>query len=199
MNIIKYIKSNLGFIITLVFMAIVIFNPDAKALLMRGLVKTGLFAPDISNLETKPAGEQKAEEPQVESVSFTSSDGKIIDLANLKGKVVFLNFWATWCPPCIAEMQSINSLYNKLKNNPNMIFVLADVDNNINRSEGFMKKNKYNLPVYAPSGYIPEQLFKGNLPTTVIINKKGEIVYNHEGMADYNSGEMERFLNNLLK
>lgn len=199
MNIIKYIRSNLGFIMTLVFMSIVIFNPDAKALLMRGLMKTGLFAPDISDLETKPVGGQKADRPQVESVSFTSSDGKTIDLANLKGKVVFLNFWATWCPPCIAEMPSINSLYNKLKDNRNVIFIMADADGNLEKSIAFMRKKNFNLAIYVPTGQIPEQLFKGSLPTTVIINKKGEIVFNNEGMADYDSGEMERFLKNLSK
>ncbi|MDO8992517.1 MAG: TlpA family protein disulfide reductase, partial [Daejeonella sp.] len=66
-------------------------------------------------------------------------------------------------------------------------------------SEAFMKKNKYDLPVYAPAAYLPEELFTGSLPTTVIINKNGEIIFKHEGMADYNSGETEKLLNDLSK
>lgn len=200
MNIIKSIKSNIGFIITLIFFAIIVINPDAKALLMRGLMKTGLFAPDVSNLQPKPAGTTtESAGPVSPPVSFSSLDGKTLDLANLKGKVVFINFWATWCPPCIAEMPSVNSLFNKMKNNDNVVFIMVDMDNKLESSVAFMKKNKYDLPVHAPAGYLPEELFSGSLPTTVIINKKGEIVFKHEGMADYNSGETEKLLNDLSK
>ncbi len=200
MNILKSIKSNIGFIITLVFMTIIIFNPDAKAFVMSGLMKTGLFTPDVSNMQPKAAEEEEVtSKPLVDAVSFTSSDGKTIDLAKLKGKVVFLNFWTTWCPPCIAEMPSVNSLYNKLKNNSNVIFVLADADGDLENSTAFMKKKNFDLPVYIPAGQIPEQLFRGSLPTTVIINKKGEIVYSHEGMANYDSPEIEKLLTDLAK
>lgn len=200
MNILKSIKSNIGFIITLIFFAIIVISPDAKALLMKGLMKTGLFAPDVSNLQPKPAGTTtEPAGPVVPPVSFTSLDGKTLDLTSLKGKVVFINFWATWCPPCIAEMPSVNSLFNKMKNNDNIVFLMVDVDNKLESSEAFMKKNKYDLPVYAPAASLPEELFQGSLPTTVIINKKGEIVFKHEGMADYNSGETEKLLNDLSK
>lgn len=193
MNIVKSIKSNIGFIISLVFFAVIVFNPDAKALLMRGLMKTGLFAPDVS----KSAGTIDPAGPVTTSVSFISLEGKTMDLASLRGKVVFINFWATWCPPCVAEMPSVNSLYNKMKNNENVVFLMVDMDNKLEGSEAFMKKNKYDLPVYAPAGSIPQELFKGSLPTTVIINKKGEIVFQHEGMADYDSGDTEKLLNDL--
>jgi len=200
MNIVKSIKSNIGFIISLVFFAVIVFNPDAKALLMRGLMKTGLFAPDVSNLQPKPAGlTTEAAGSVIASASFTSLEGKTLDLASLKGKVVFINFWATWCPPCVAEMPSVNSLFNKMKNNDNVVFLMVDMDNKLESSEAFMKKNKYDLPVYAPAGSIPQELFKGSLPTTVIINKKGEIIFQHEGMADYDSGETEKLLNDLSK
>ncbi len=199
-RLIKYAKSNIGFIISLTFLILIAFNPKAKSLVLTGLMKTGLYEPDVSNLKpmTSSIQEQQAV-VSVSSILFNSTDGKTIDLADLKGKVVFLNFWATWCPPCIVEIPSINSLYNKLKNNESVVFILADADNNLKRSEGFMKKNKYSLPVYATASSAPEQLFQGNLPTTIIINKKGEIVFNHEGMADYNSPEIEKLLNELSK
>jgi thiol-disulfide isomerase/thioredoxin len=204
MNIIKSLKSNIGFVITLIIISVIAFNPSAKGLVMTGMVRTGLFDPDVTGLEPKavettadnPAGEFL---PVVSSVLFTSSDGVTLDLAKLKGKVVFLNFWTTWCPPCIAEMPSVNRLYNKLKNNKSVVFVLADADSNLEKSTAFMKKKKFELPVYIPAGAIPEQLFRGSLPTTVIINKKGEIVFSHEGMADYDTPEMEQALTDLSK
>lgn len=204
MNIIKSLKSNIGFVITLIFISIIVLSPRAKALIMTGMVRTGLFDANATGLEPKP-GIVPADEttggnlPFVSSAVFTSSEGITLDLARLKGKVVFLNFWATWCPPCIAEMPSVNRLYNKFKNNKNVIFVLADADGNIEKSTAFMRKRKYDLPVYIPTGSIPEQLFRGSLPTTVIINKRGEIVFAHEGMANYDTPEIEKFLNALSK
>ncbi|WP_081675060.1 TlpA family protein disulfide reductase [Daejeonella oryzae] len=201
MNIIKSFKSNIGFIIGLVIFLVIALNPNAKALVMRGLIKIGLFQPDVSNLKPKPAetNEETTAGPMAPAASFITSDGKTTSLENLKGKVVFINFWATWCPPCLAEMPSINSLSGKLKDNKNVVFLLIDVENQLQSSEAFMKKNKYNLDVYGPASFIPDELFKTNLPTTVILNKKGEIVFKHEGMANYDSGETETFLKELSK
>jgi len=188
---VKYIKSNIGFIISLISLAVIALNPSAKTFVMRGLIKTGLFAPSFKD--------QHRENRLAPQMSYATLDGKNFDLESLKGKVVFINFWATWCPPCIAEMPSINALNDKIKSNQNVVFLMIDVDNELKKSKAFMKKNNYNLPIYAPVGTIPEELFKGSLPTTVLVNKKGEIVFFHEGMADYNSGKTEELLNTLSK
>lgn len=203
MNIIKTIKSNISTIVIVILFLAITFIPGAKSLVMSGMVRTGLFDPDVSNLDPTPASANVADVeaalPVVSSVQFTSSDGRSIDLANLKGKVIFLNFWTTWCPPCVAEMPSVNRLYSKFKNNEKVVFVLADADGNLKKSTAFMQKRKFDLPVYIPTGTIPEQLFRGSLPTTVIINKKGEIVFSNEGMANYDTPEMEKFLGDLSR
>jgi len=205
MNFKKIIKSNIGFIIALTAAALVAFNPKVKGVLMRGLIKTGLFEPDISHLKPKPqdmkAETVSVEEPQLitaPSADFANINGTTVNLKDLKGKVVFLNFWATWCPPCIAEMPSVNALYNKFKDNKNAVFLLVDADGKMKQSSAFMKKHKYDLPVYIPAGPIPGEIFRGSLPTTIIINKKGEIVFGHEGMADYNSPQVHKFIDELI-
>ncbi|HUH33325.1 MAG TPA: TlpA disulfide reductase family protein [Daejeonella sp.] len=201
MNIIKSIRSNIGFIITLVILAIIMFNPKAKSLFMTGLVSTGLFNADVSDShpETPRAAGTPSTLPVVTSALFTSSEGITTNLASLRGKAIFLNFWTTWCPPCIAEMPSVNRLHSKLKHNSNIVFMLADADGNLEKSTAFMKKKKFDLPVYIPASSVPEQLFRGSLPTTVIINKRGEIVFSHEGMANYDTPEMEKFLKELAE
>src|SRR5690606_5697108 len=109
-NIKKYIKSNIGFIVVLILTAILAFSPTVKGVMMRGLIKTGLFEPDVSDLKPKEAKpEETNAAPLVPSTRLTGENGETIDLAALKGKVIFLNFWATWCPPCIAEMPSVNA------------------------------------------------------------------------------------------
>ncbi|WP_423146052.1 TlpA family protein disulfide reductase [Rubrolithibacter danxiaensis] len=192
------LKSNLGFIISLVLIAVVAFNPEVKAVVLQGLIRTGLFQPSVQPLKSGSSASEK-NTYSVPSIYFKGTDGKTIDLAALKGKVVFLNFWAKWCPPCRAEMPAINSLYNKFKNNSRVVFILVDADGNLEKSGAFMKKKNYSLPVYISASNVPEQLFSGSLPTTHILNKKAELVFSHEGMADYDSPEMVKFIEGLLK
>ncbi len=186
---VKYIKSNTGFLITLVFIAVVIFVPSFKALLLQGMMKTGFYNPAII--------EDTNDINHVPDVSFTTSDGQIVNLANTQGKVVFLNFWATWCPPCIAEMPSIIALKNKIADKQNVIFVMVDADNNLNKSEVFMRNKNFDIEVYRQQGQVPENLFSGTLPTTLIINKKGQIVLKHTGLGNYDTTEMLNLLNSL--
>lgn len=134
-----------------------------------------------------------------EDVQFIDSQGKTVSLSDLKGKVVFLNFWATWCPPCIAEMPSINKLKQSFKDQDDIVFLLVDVDNNLKKSTEFMRKKNYDLPVYVPAGAIPSAYLEGAIPTTVILDKKGEIIARIEGGRDYSSPGMLKALNQLIE
>ncbi len=191
----KYLKKNIGFILTMIFFVAIIFIPDFKAFMLQSLMKIGLFKPGIE----KPGFENQRTFAPVPDVVLISSNGEKLNLADAKGKVIFLNFWATWCPPCIAEMPSIQRLKDKLANKDSVIFAMVDADNNLPLSVAFMTKNKYTMPVFVQTSAIPESLFSGSLPTTVIINKQGEIVLKHEGIGNYDSREMVSFINRLSK
>lgn len=191
---IKYIKSNLGFLSALLFVAGIMLSPNLKGLVLQGLVKTGLYEPDIDSADTKSTMGRQAP-----SVLFQSASGERINIAEPANKVIFLNLWATWCPPCIAEMPSIQALKNKVANKESVVFLMADVDSDLKKSGAFMQKKNYTFDVYAPASTIPEALFSGTIPTTVIIDKQGKIVFHHQGMADYDSEEMVKFLNDLAR
>ena len=188
----KFSISNIVTIILAGFVLLMLFNPNAKGWFIETLMKVGLFQPVITN-SPKPVDVLSSE------VVFRDINGNTLNLADQKGKVIFINFWATWCPPCIAEMPSINSLYHKFKNSDNIIFVIADADGDFNASTKFMRKKDLHFPLYISTGILPKTIFEGTLPTTVIINKKGEIVYRHEGAADYDSPKMVSFINELSK
>lgn len=139
-----------------------------------------------------------ADQPQEEHFAVKDEKGNTITLAELKGKVVFINFWATWCPPCIAEMPSIASLKETFKDHKDLVFLMVDVDNNLKKSMKFMSKEKLDLPVHVPASSIPSTLLGSSIPTTVIIDKKGEIVVRAEGGRDYTNPKIIAALKELL-
>lgn len=186
--------SNITTALLIAFALLMYFSPTAKGLVIRGLMKIGLFQPDIK---------EKRQPEEVDALTsatvFKDASGNNINLSDLKGKVVFINFWATWCPPCRAEMPSIESLYQKLKGNKNIVFLMVDVDNDYISAKKFMDRNNYTLPVYTPGSAIPKNLMSGTIPSTLILDKKGRLVFKHEGAADFTNENIHDYLSDLSK
>jgi len=135
---------------------------------------------------------------QMPDLKFKDENGKTISLQSLKGKVVFINLWATWCPPCIHEMPSINELRKTFKDNNDLVFLMVDVDGKIEKSKEWMKNKKFDLPVHVPDSEIPRELFTGSIPTTIIVDKQNNIICRQVGGADYMSPEVVDLMNKLL-
>jgi thiol-disulfide isomerase/thioredoxin len=119
-------------------------------------------------------------------------------VADLKGKVVFINFWATWCAPCRAEMPSINVLYDRYKDNANMVFLIVEIEGRKAKAEAFMKEQQLTLPISFPNSDIPKEWLSGSIPSTVILDKAGNVATRHEGMADYSSPDVGKFIQDLI-
>lgn len=185
----KKIKKYISNGIFIAILALFVFVPSAKALLLQGLMQVGLFKPDIKT--------EKILTTTNLDLRFKDQNGKVITLNELKGKVVFLNFWATWCPPCLAEMPSINKLYEQHKHHEDVIFILLDADSNFEKANGYMKARKYTMPVYQMASNVPDQIFAGSLPTTVVFDKQGRLSFKHEGTANYNSKKFIAFIAQL--
>lgn len=170
-------------------LGIFIFSPAAKSWLLKQLVSTGLF-----NAEIKKDKNGLSIPP---SFSFTDTSGKALSTADLKGKVVFINFWASWCPPCRAEMSSLNQLYLELRGNKKFFFLFINEDEDPSKAKNYMEKENLSIPSFSRAGDISPEIFNGTLPTTVILDKEGKMVLNHHGMAKYNTNEFIRELNAL--
>lgn len=130
---------------------------------------------------------------------FRNSKGDKIALRNIRNKVILINMWATWCPPCRKEMPSLNRLYSKLKDNPDIIFIMMDVDGKLKESTDYVKKKGFDLPNYILEGNLPESFQTNSIPTTIIIDKSGKMVTKHMGGVDFDHPEMLPFIQNLLK
>jgi thiol-disulfide isomerase/thioredoxin len=177
-------------ILGIVILILIVF-PEAKALLIVGFMKVGLFQPALpSTMQIKT----ETHYPLVPDLRFRTVNDSSINLGTLRGKTIFINFWATWCPPCIAEIPGINSLYQKLRHDSTMVFLMADVDGNFVKSKKFLANRNADLPLVKAEVVIPENIFSGTLPTTLVINKKGEIVFHEQGVANYGTKKFEAFL-----
>jgi thiol-disulfide isomerase/thioredoxin len=107
--------------------------------------------------------------------------------ADLKGKTIFLNFWATWCPPCIAEMPSIQALYDKAKQE-NIVFVMIATNDEQEKVQKFIQRKGYTFPIYfLKDNYLPTIFQSKAIPTTFVISPAGNIVFKHEGTANYDT------------
>lgn len=156
---------------------------------MRLIMQTGIINANIQKSRNYIAAP---------SFRYTDALGVTYSSDDLRGKVVFLNFWATWCPPCLAEMPSLNKLYLKFKSEKDIVFLFLNEDDNAEKATDFLLKKGYQWPLAFRNGEIAPELFGGSLPTTVIIDKKGSLVYHHTGMADFSSEKFEMQLKDLL-
>jgi thiol-disulfide isomerase/thioredoxin len=117
----------------------------------------------------------------------SSIDGQIIWLSNLKGKVVILNFWATWCSPCRQEIPGFLRVYEKYKDKGLEIIGFAVNEIDINDVRSFIRLYKISYPVVIASPHLVSAYGPIDyIPTTYIVNKDGEIVYTHIGFVSSN-------------
>jgi|SRR6185312_198973 len=191
-NLFNQLKKRWSSILLYSLIVVLIFSPDAKSWLLQQVVSTGLLKADI-----KKAMPDK-DLPEAATFSFTDANGKAATTADLKGKVVFINFWASWCPPCRAEMPDLEKLYQKLKDDDRFVFLFMNEDEDKNKAIQYLQKNHFSIPLHYASGNVPKEIFSGTLPTTIVINKEGKIVLKHQGMAGYNSENFIRQLKELL-
>lgn len=119
--------------------------------------------------------------------------GNIIDFNQFKGQTVFLNFWATWCPPCVAEMPDIHDLYEKVKNE-NVAFVLISQDENFDKAKNFLERKSYTFPIYHLASGLPAVFQGKTIPSTFVISPEGKIIARRIGMAKYDTEEFRSLL-----
>jgi peroxiredoxin len=132
--------------------------------------------------------------------TFPGLDGEMVSLTDYKGKVVFLNIWATWCPPCREEMPSMEKLYQQLKGEDFAILAVS-IDASGAKAVGpFMKEYGLSFPALLDTGGTMQNLYgTTGLPESFIIGKEGRIEKIVIGPMDWSTPEVVRFFRNLLQ
>lgn len=117
-------------------------------------------------------------------------------LQNNKGKIVFINFFATWCPPCRAEIPDLLELRKKYSEDQvTMIGISLDQDQD--KLETFVQKMEFTYPVYRSDNYLPELYSISSIPHNVIYLPSGELAHNAPGIIPGN--ELDAIFNSILK
>ncbi len=132
--------------------------------------------------------------------TFPGLDGKMISLADYKGKVVFLNIWATWCPPCADEMPSMERLYQKLKDKDFIILAVSIDASGTKAVTPFVRDYKLNFPVLLDTTGRSQTLFETTgIPESFIIDKEGVLAQIIIGPRDWDSPDAVLFFRHLIQ
>lgn len=160
----------------------VIIGGLQSVLLSTGLIKPKIEIPDLTDQQFEYQGR------------FMTFDGQQIDLESYRGKTLFINLWASWCGPCRAEMPHISELYKSLQNQPDLEFLMIGIDNDIKKSQGFIEGKNWVFPTVHASFGLNQSLQSESIPTTLVVNPEGKIVFYQEGMSNFNTDEFRTFL-----
>ena len=154
--------------------------------------------------------EQMAMSPTVEKINnetMLSDDVLNIDLKginttstnlkNLRGKVLLLNFWGTWCPPCRTEWPTIQKLYDLKKDKVEFALIaMQDKEEDVKK---FLKENNYTVPVYIAESPLDPKILPTAFPTTYLIGIDGRILKKEDSSMDWSKDSILEFIDNVTK
>jgi thiol-disulfide isomerase/thioredoxin len=136
-------------------------------------------------------------EPKAENFSLMSANGGEISLDDYRGKFVLVNFWATWCPPCVKEMPALNALHNELKSN-NFRVVGVHVGPALATVKQYLNDRPVDFDIVIDKNMSLASWEVAGLPTTFLVNPAGKIIYRATGEREWDSSEMVEFIKEIM-
>ncbi len=143
-----------------------------------GLAVLLVFSCKTSQTNPTPAAPNIELSERLAKIKMSALNGQAFTLQNIAGKPVFLNFWATWCRPCVSEMQSMEEIYQQYKNEVIFLAVSPEAPEKI---RAFQQQHQFSFQMaHLDMEFIDAYII--SLPTTLLINRKGELVAEEEGL-----------------
>ncbi len=171
----------------LVFVVLIIV-PDTAMPIKVTLNRIFAMSPGTTDADQAPILEQY-------DWTLITLEGEAKNLKQSKGRSIVINLWATWCPPCVAEMPSFEALYKDYGNKVDFYFVTSEEPKKV---KAFMEQNGYTFPVYLQKFKAPPMLDENSLPTTNLIDSEGRIRIDKTGAANWNSDKVRELLDSLI-
>lgn len=164
--------------------------------------------PDTESVKNEQSGTGTGKQQlNGDEIKISASDfeletvnGNNVKLSDLKGKTVVINFFATWCPPCRAEMPGfISTMEEYAKDNPEVVFLFVDVDEDEDTIKKFLKERNYTIDPLMDKGaeVYSKYTLRGGIPTTTIVDSEGKVAAQHEGLME--SGDLKAYIKEAIK
>ena len=156
---------------------------------MAGAVSLERLFPGTGTHAGEPAGE----------FQLTDLGGMPVSLSAVRGKVVLLTFWATWCGVCRGELPHLQNLYNNLKHHDDFAVLTINVDQRSELVLPFVRKNDYQFPVLLDANNRVSSAYEvGGIPANFIIDREGKIIWNCAGGVDWSDPQLQQAVEKLL-
>tara|TARA_B100000029_G_scaffold128913_1_gene122481 strand:+ start:4962 stop:5531 length:570 start_codon:yes stop_codon:yes gene_type:complete len=144
--------------------------------------------------------ELNKEEKNIYDLVFKNHKGQEVKFSDFKDKILLVNFWATWCTPCIKEMPSLDRLKSKFDKNFDVIAISIDRDGLEKVTDFFKENNIVNLNKFFDiKNSLAKEMDLFGIPTSFFINKKGEIIGKYQGDMEWDNETVVKFIEYLIK
>lgn len=137
-----------------------------------------------------------AERRTLPGFTFAGSDGRPLRLADLSGKVMLVNLWATWCPPCIAEMPALDAVEQRLGGKRFQVVAVSLDRGGLDRVKAWFDRN--DIRALEPYAADPDQFGNAVLPTSLLVDARGRVAWHGAGLRDWTGAEAEAAIQTLL-
>jgi peroxiredoxin len=170
-------------------------------LLKSSVLSVSLMAAILLTIPLSNAGGLMDKITSTDASNFTlmSAHGTDISLSDYDGKFVLLNFWATWCPPCVKEMPALNDLHNKLNGSSDFEVVGVHVGPALATVKQFLKDRPVDFDILIDKSMSLSSWKVSGLPTTFLISPTGKLIYKATGEREWGSDEMVEFIRGTMK
>jgi thiol-disulfide isomerase/thioredoxin len=184
----NFLRKNIIYIVlTVVFLAFMLIKP------LRNFVTEQIaMSPTVAKVNNETMLPAEVLDIDLKGINTSSTN-----LKNLRGKVLFLNFWGTWCPPCRTEWPTVQKLYDLRKDK--LEFALIAMQDQEEDVKKFLKDNNYSVPVYIAESPLDPKILPQAFPTTYLIGKDGRILKKEDSSMDWSKDSILEFIDNVTK